>query len=117
MTITQQQRAIRQAAIQSRLTSPTYQAQVKAGRRRRRISNFRAALGILVGLAIVGAGVVFDLSFFLIGGIEEIIRGVQAHPMSDHDIAFGIVRVLCSGIGFTVGIILGWFVAHAVAGE
>jgi hypothetical protein len=61
-------------------------------------------LAVVVAIALVVAGVWFDVGYLLIGGIEEIVRGVQATPVSGHDIGFGILRVVLTGVGFAVSI-------------
>lgn len=71
----------------------------------------KVALAILFTLAIVAFGIFVDISWFLIGGIEEIARGAEASPVSGHDIGFGIVRILGCGLstfGAVVLVILVW---------
>lgn len=44
---------------------------------------------VLGGLAAVGLDI-----FFLVRGIEEVVRGFSVSPHSGHDIAWGIVNIL-----------------------
>ena len=64
-------------------------------------------LGVLMIAGGIVAGVWIDVVFFFVGGIEEIIRGFQAHPNSGHDIAWGFVRTIAfSGLGLAAAIFL-----------
>jgi hypothetical protein len=61
--------------------------------------------GILIAVTIV-AGVWFDIVKMFVGGIEEIIRGLQVHPHSGHDIAWGAAHIAFAGIGTFVAFVL-----------
>ena len=77
----------------------------------------RLTLGILVGLAIFALGIYFDITWFLVGGIEEAIHGFQANPVNSAEAAWGIVRALFAGVGAFFGIIIGLFVRALIAGD
>jgi hypothetical protein len=67
----------------------------------------KVLIGIILTIALIVAGVWLDLVVFLVGGVEEIIRGIHAHgSLQSHDIAFGIVHLVCSGAGVAVAAIL-----------
>ena len=73
----------------------------------------KVVLAAIFTVVVVALGLWFDIGWALVGGIEEIIRGVH-NPQSAHDIAFGILRILCAGIGFAVAVwlsIAAWVVA------
>jgi hypothetical protein len=72
------------------------------------VSTFRIILAVIITAALLAAGAYLDVFVLLIGGIEEIVRGVQSHgSLETHDIAFGIVRVICCGAGvFVAGILI-----------
>jgi hypothetical protein len=55
-------------------------------------------LGILLVVAAVVVGIYVGIWWCLIGGIVSIIEGAKANPVSARDIAFGIVRILFSGV-------------------
>lgn len=65
----------------------------------------KVLLVILAVLAFI-AGFVLDIWFMLIQGIQELVRGFVAHPMSGHDITFGLLRLVFSGTGIIAGIFL-----------
>lgn len=77
----------------------------------------RLTLGILVGLALFGLGIYFDITFFLIGGITEFVNGIKADPTNSGMIAVGVVKFFCAGIGAFVGGLLGFVVGKLIAGD
>ena len=85
--------------------------------RLRRQSTAQIAAVSLTVLAILGAAVYADISWFLVGGILEIVRGAQATPVSAHDIAWGAVRLACSGITTTLVLLTGFAAATVIADE
>lgn len=66
----------------------------------------RKVLGVLmIAIGILG-GVVADIIFFFVGGIEQIIRGFQATPINGGDVTWGFVRAIpLNGVCLVVGII------------
>lgn len=63
-------------------------------------------IGLLLMAATIAAGVIFDILVLLVGGIEEIVRGVQMNPMSGHDIGWGAAHVVFSGVGTFAAVLL-----------
>jgi len=53
-------------------------------------------IGKVIGSLLIAAGIVagayVSVWVFLVGGIMEFIRGISAHPVSAHDIAWGIAK-------------------------
>ena len=68
----------------------------------------KVAIGIICTVALVAAGIYFDLIVLLVGGIEEIVRGAHAHgSRQGHDIAFGVVHIIGTGLGiFAAGLLI-----------
>ena len=56
-------------------------------------------IGVILIVATIVAGIWFDIVIMLVGGIEQIVRGVQVHPWSGHDIGWGIAHIVLSGVG------------------
>lgn len=55
--------------------------------------------GLLILLGVAG-GFGTDILFFLVGGIEEVVRGISAHPLNGTDIAWGLIKALVfDGLG------------------
>ena len=76
-------------------------------------------IGVILIVATIVAGIWFDIVIMLVGGIEQIVRGVQVHPWSGHDIGWGIAHIVLSGVGVGVAALLCilWVaIARAVAG-
>jgi hypothetical protein len=74
----------------------------------------KVVLAAIFTVVVVVLGLWFDIGWALVGGIEQIVHGAQASPVSASEIAWGVVRVLISGIGFAVAIwlsIAAWVVA------
>jgi hypothetical protein len=63
--------------------------------------------GALLILATVAAGAWVDIAWLLVGGIAEIIRGAEAHPVSGHDIGWGAAHVVLTGVGIFAAVLLG----------
>jgi hypothetical protein len=63
-------------------------------------------IGVLLILATVAVGIYVDLVWLLVGGITEIIHGAEVHPVSGHDIGWGIAHLIFSGIGVSVAAML-----------
>lgn len=72
-------------------------------------------VGIIVGIAIVVVGVFFDISWFLVGGIEEAIHGSQANPVVVHEIVEGVVRFFLTGVVTVAAILVGSLVGTLIA--
>ncbi len=70
----------------------------------------KLVLAVVAAVAIFAVGVYVDLSWFLIGGIEQIIHGAQTTPVNGHDIAVGVVRFLLSGLATWLTVVVGIFV-------
>lgn len=64
------------------------------------------AIGVILILATIAAGIWFDIVWMLVGGITEIIRGAEAAPVSGHDIGWGIAHVVFTGVGATAAVLL-----------
>jgi len=67
-------------------------------------------LGVLLGLA----GVVCAVVFLFVGGIEQIVHGATANPVSAGSIAWGAIRVCLTGLGIWLAVILGAVVTAAL---
>ena len=61
---------------------------------------------VLVCLAIVVVGFFFDIKWFLVGGIEQIVHGAQAHPTNTGDIVWGVIRAVLTGVVTWVAVAL-----------
>lgn len=61
---------------------------------------------VLVCLAIVVVGFFFDIKWFLVGGIEQIVHGAQAHPTNTGEIVWGVVRTVLTGLVTWVAVVL-----------
>jgi hypothetical protein len=81
----------------------------RAASRRKRRRN-RSWLAFFATLIIVALGLWFDIGWCVVGGIEELVRGIQAHPTSGHDIAFAVVRCCLAGVGVFAAIASSIFV-------
>ena len=66
----------------------------------------KVVLAAIFTVVVVALGLWFDIGWALVGGIEQIIHGFQAHPASASEIAWGVVRVIVSGLGFAVAVFL-----------
>jgi hypothetical protein len=67
----------------------------------------RILTGTLLTVGLIAAGVWLDLIILATGGIEEIVRGVRASgSLESHDITFGILHVVCSGVGIVAASLL-----------
>ena len=64
------------------------------------------AIGVLLILATAAAGIWVDVVWLLVDGISEIIRGAEAHPVSGHDIGWGVAHVVCTGVGLSAAAVL-----------
>lgn len=62
--------------------------------------------GIIGAIALVAVGVYVDIYLCLVRGVELIAQGLQAHPSNGGDIAWGVVRIILSGVGVSVTAIL-----------
>lgn len=62
-------------------------------------------LGVLLIIGGIIAGLWIDIKILLIGGIMQALNGLDATPHNNHDIAVGIVKVLCAGVGGFVTVI------------
>lgn len=84
-------------------------------RPRRRRSNWgRVLFGVTLALTGIAGALYIGIVVMLVGGINEILAGLHAHPQNSNDIAWGIVRVVfCESAGLIawVGIFLGALVA------
>lgn len=67
----------------------------------------RVVLAVIFAAALLVFGIWIDIGYFYVGGIEEIVRGAQAVPVSGHDIGWGIVRIMLGGIGTAIAIMTG----------
>ena len=90
--------------MERRITEQALRKATAKKKRRNRI--IKGTLLTVVVIAALAIGVYADVSWLLVGGIEEVVRGFQANPHSAHDIAVGIVRILSAGVGTAVGSIL-----------
>lgn len=77
----------------------------------------KIVLALLVIVALVVFGVFIDISWFLVGGIEEVVHGAQASPASVHQIVWGVVRVLCTGLVTWLTVALAIAVGAAAASK
>ena len=59
---------------------------------------------ILLCIAVVGYGTA--AWYCLIGGIVQIVDAIKAAPTSSIDIAYGIVRIICSPVVFGITTVL-----------
>ncbi len=64
------------------------------------------ALTVLVTLAIVVVGFYIDIRWFLVGGIEQVVHGAQAHPTDTSNIVWGVIRFLATGFVTWVAVVL-----------
>ena len=67
---------------------------------------FGNAGAVLVCLAIVVVGFFFDIKWCLVGGIEQIVHGAQAHPTNTGEIVWGVVRTVLTGLVTWVDVVL-----------
>ena len=81
--------------------------------KRRRKNGLAIAGLVLFVLAVVAAGVLGDI-WLIVGGIQEFIRGVQAHPAGTHDIVFGVLRWMFAGVFTAVAVIISFLMVAAV---
>lgn len=73
--------------------------------------------GIVLWCLICLAGAVyFDVFWFLIGGITQAVHGAEATPTNTSELAWGIVRALCTGLGFFVAFIAAFLGSKLIAG-
>lgn len=61
---------------------------------------------VLVCLAIVVVGFFFDIKWFLVGGIEQIVHGAQATPANVGEIVWGVVRFAFTGLVTWAAVVL-----------
>lgn len=77
----------------------------------------KTTVGILLVIAGVAFGVYVGLWLCLIGGVVQIIQSVQGSSVDAWGVAFGIARVLCTGIAGTltafVAVLPGWAMLEA----
>ena len=63
-------------------------------------------LGIIFLVICIPAGLFVSLYLCLVGGIIQLIEGIQTNPVSASSIAWGIVRICFSGVaGFATFLI------------
>lgn len=60
------------------------------------------AIGVILIVATIAAGIYVDFAWLLVGGITQIVHGAEAHPVSGHDIGWGIAKVVVTGVGVGV---------------
>lgn len=75
----------------------------------------RYLIGVVVGVAGVAASAYVGVVVFFIGGIEQIVDGVNAHPADGSKIAWGIVKIVAydsiAGLGIILAIVLAVLIA------
>ncbi len=64
------------------------------------------AVTVLACLAIIAVGFFFDIKWFLVGGIEQVVHGAQAHPTDTSNIVWGVIRALFTGLVTWVAVVL-----------
>lgn len=69
------------------------------------MSVFTKIFGVLLAIAGIVTGIWVDIWLLLVGGIKMIVAGVTTDPVNGSDIAWGIVRVLCTGVGGTISVV------------
>lgn len=74
----------------------------------------RNAIGILLMVAGVAFGVYVGLWLCLIGGIVQIIDSAKLTPVDSWGVAFGIARVLCTGVAGTLTAVVAVFPGFAM---
>ena len=77
----------------------------------------RAVAAVVFFLVLLGLGIWLDVGWLLVGGIEEVVRGAQASPVSAHDVVIGAVRVFFCGVGLFVGFLVGTIGASLLLGD
>ena len=82
-----------------------------------KVNKRKLLLTAAVLLAIFGAAVYFDIWLMTIGGIVEIVNGVKADPTNDSQVTWGLLKVMFSGIGLIVAIVLGTALTAAIYGK
>lgn len=72
---------------------------------------------LFVGVLVFLIGVALCIWLLSVGGIEQIVTGASAHPADGSDIAWGIVRTVCTGLGLVISFCVAAFVAALVNKE
>jgi len=68
-------------------------------------------------LAILAFGFYFDIKWFLVGGIEQIVHAAQAKPSANvSGIVWGVVRVAFTGIVTWVAVVIALLVGKLGVG-
>lgn len=80
--------------------------------RRNNHDGLRVAGVVLWCLLCLAGAIYFDVFWFLIGGITQAVHGAEATPTNTSELAWGILRALCTGFGFFVA-----FLAALVGGQ
>jgi uncharacterized membrane protein len=62
--------------------------------------------GMILILATIAAGIYVDIVWLLVGGITEIVHGVEAHPVAGGQIGWGVAHLLFTGIGVFAAVLL-----------
>ncbi len=69
-------------------------------------SKIAGILLVVIGFGAVLCGIYFDIVHLLLGGILDVVHGIKAEPTADGQIVGGVVKVLLSGAGAYVGVII-----------
>lgn len=70
----------------------------------------KSILGVIIIILSVFLGLYVGLYLCLYGGIVDVIQGAVATPVQVGKIAFGIVKVFCTGLAGWLTFLFGYFI-------
>jgi hypothetical protein len=77
----------------------------------------KALVAVVVDTALIVFGVYYDIRYLTIGGIVEGVDAIKANPLDKSELAWGIFKVMMSGVGLFAAIVLCIAVTAAIYGK
>jgi hypothetical protein len=96
------------------MIDPDLFAREPARRRRARRTNLQTALAFVALAAGIAAGIYVGGYVMLIGGIVQAVNAATHHPPRSAGIAWGVVRVMFSGLAGWLCVACGVGIAHGI---
>jgi hypothetical protein len=77
----------------------------------------KLAAAIVANVVLIVLGVYYDIWKLTIGGFVEIVDGAKANPLNKSEVAWGLLKMVMSGVGLIVAVLLCVAVTAAIYGR
>lgn len=77
----------------------------------------KALAAVVLDTALIVFGVYYDIRYLTIGGIVEGVDAIKANPLDKSELAWGIFKVMMSGVGLLAAVVLCVAVTAAIYGK